>query len=58
MEDDVANLDESFKVRSPPRNPFIDYEAAEATDAEGPEDDEENSPTPMTAWESRNSRKI
>ena len=45
MEDDVANLDE-FEEQSPPRNPFIDDEAAETTDAEEPthEDDEDSDP--------------
>ena len=43
---DVVNLDESFVEQSPPRNPFIDDEAAETTDAEEPthEDDEESDP--------------
>ena len=46
MEDDIANLDESFEEQSPPRNPFIDDEAAETTDAEEPthEGDEESDP--------------
>ena len=46
MEDDIANLDESFEEQSPPRNPFIDDEAAETSDAEEPiyEDDEESDP--------------
>ena len=46
MKDDFANLDESFEEQSPPRNPFIDDEAAETTDAEEPihEDDEESDP--------------
>ena len=47
MEDAIANLDEeSFEEQSPPRNPFIDDEAAETTDAEEPthEDDEESDP--------------
>ena len=36
MEDDNANLDESFEEQSPPRTPFTDDGAAETTDAEDP----------------------
>ena len=46
MEDDIANLDESFEEQSPPRNPFIDDEAAETTDEEPThQDDEESDPS-------------
>ena len=45
MEDDIANLDESFEEQGPPRNPFND-ETAETTDAEEPThgDDEDSDP--------------
>ena len=45
--EDVVNLDESFVEQSPPRNPFIDDEAAEASDTEGEpvqEDEQESDP--------------
>ena len=45
--EDVVNLDESFVEQSLPRNPFIDDEAAEASDTEGEpveEDEQESDP--------------
>ena len=33
LEDDFSNMDESIEERSPPRNPFIDDEAADVSDA-------------------------
>ena len=45
--EDVVNLDASFKEQSPPRNPFIDDEAAEALDTEGePVQEEEQESDP------------
>ena len=47
IEDDIAKLDESFEEQSPPRNPFIDDEAAETADEKEPthQDDEESDPS-------------
>ena len=47
MEDDIANLDETFEEQRPQHNPFIDDEAAETTDEEEPtnQDDEVSDPS-------------
>ena len=46
LEDQFSNMDESVEERSPPRNPFIDDEAEEASDTgeTAHEDDEESDP--------------
>ena len=46
LEDQFSNMDESVEERSPPRNPFIDDEAVEASDTgeTANEDDEESDP--------------
>ena len=45
--EDVVNLDESFVEQNPPRNPFFDDEATEASDTEGEpvqKDEQESDP--------------
>ena len=46
LEDQFSNMDECVEERSPPRNPFIDDEAVEASDTSDTahEDDEESDP--------------
>ena len=56
LEDDIANLDESFEEQSPPRNPFIDDE--ERQQMKNPHTRMTKSPIPVIAWWWRNSRKM